>query len=95
MLHKLDGFIWLATVSVHCYCNALQHNGLGQSVPDTEVHTLTDRKKKEKKKGTYTETNSMLQGNSNSNEKNSHEAGTGLTNTFSPLTTKEKHLRTI
>lgn len=46
-------------------------------------------------KRTYTETNSTLLGNSNSNEKNSHEAGTGLTNTLSSLTTKEKHLRTI
>lgn len=39
MLHKLDGFIWLAAVSVDCYGNALQHNGLGQILPDTVART--------------------------------------------------------
>lgn len=58
MLHKLDGFIWPAAVSVDCYSNALQHNGLGQSLPDTEVHTHTQTHTKH----TYTETNSMLPG---------------------------------
>lgn len=60
MLHKLDGFIWLAAVSVDCYSNALQHNGLGQSLPDIEVHTHTHRKNTHTH--TYTETNSTLPG---------------------------------
>ena len=71
MLHKLDGFIWLAAVSVDCYSNALQHNGLGQSLPGTLAHT-------------FTETCSQELGNGLSNEKNSLEAGTRLTNTPSP-----------
>lgn len=81
MLHKLDGFIWLAAVSVDCYSNALQHNGLGQSLPDTHTHRQI--------------AHSYGQGNSSSNEKNSHEAGTELTNTLPSFTSEENHLWTV
>lgn len=76
MLHKLDGFIWLDAVSVDCYSNAVQHNGPGAGLPDTVAHIHS---RAQTQGGT---TRSQEQGTSRSNEKNSQEAGTGLTDTL-------------
>lgn len=94
MLHKLDGFIWLDAVSVDCYSNALQHNGPGLSPPDTvaHIHSRAKKQNKTKKKTQSRTTCSQELGNSNSNEKNSQEAGTGLTNIlFPPSQAKKKN----
>lgn len=78
MLHKLDGFIGLDAVSVDCYSNALQHNGPGVGLPDTVAHIHSGA---QTQGGT---TCSQELGTSRSNEKNSQEAGTGLTDTLFP-----------
>lgn len=92
MLHKLDGFIWLDAVSVDCYSNALQHNGPGTSLQDTvaHIHSRAQKKQQKTKKTQSGTTCSQELGNSNSNEKNSQEAGTGLTNILFPPSQAKK-----
>lgn len=91
MLHKLDGFIWLDAVSVDCYSNVLQHNGPGLSLPDTVAHIHSRAQKKTKQKTLSGTTCSQELGSSNSNEKNSQEAGTGLTNILFPPSQAKKN----